>query len=66
MLFILGLVLGVLVGAVAMLIFDFDVKIEYVTGKSARLYKGACCTYDEAGNHSPACPVVHDSRWNTP
>jgi uncharacterized membrane-anchored protein YhcB (DUF1043 family) len=39
MLFILGLVLGVLVGAVAMMIFDFDVKIEYVTGKSARLYK---------------------------
>ena len=35
MLFILGLVLGVLVGAVAMMIFDFDIKIEYITGKSA-------------------------------
>ena len=39
MMFILGLVLGIVAGAFAVAIFDFDVKIEYVTGKSARIYK---------------------------
>jgi hypothetical protein len=39
MMFILGLVLGIVAGAFAVAIFDFDVKIEYVTDKSANTPK---------------------------
>jgi hypothetical protein len=36
--FVVGMITGMVVLGVLVTIFDFDIKIEYVTGKSARIY----------------------------